>query len=101
MSNTPLVNTSGRRRLAMRSPSDARVAIFRSKRGRADGATSSAKPGSALEVLEDLDHALHAAGGSRDPDGIVAFLLTNDTHQVDDVLLGDDLDVVGVEPRRL
>src|SRR5438309_1362377 len=99
MSNTPLVKTSGRGRLPMRSPSAARVAIFRSKRGRADGTTSSATPGSALEVLEDLDDALHAAGGSRDPDGLVAFLLPDNTHEVDDVLLGDHLDVVGVEER--
>ena len=33
--------------------------------------------------------------------GLVAFLLPDNTHEVDDVLLGDHLDVVGVEERGL
>src|SRR4029079_2337933 len=47
----------------------------------------------ALDVLEDLDHALHARRRGGDLAGGVALVAVDDAHQVHDAPLGHDLDV--------
>src|SRR5439155_23909209 len=70
--------------------------VSRSWRRTQAPATRSRQPSSG-NVLEDLDHTLHAAGRAGDVGGCVALAAAHDPHQVDDAALGDDLHVVDLE----
>src|SRR5262245_56807884 len=98
MSNTPLVNTSGRASAPTQRSSSCGARILDSNAGGgwltprlADGPPALRRRRrrrrlahlvGRLAVLEHLHHLAHAAGGARDLDGIAGFLLGDDAHQV-------------------
>jgi hypothetical protein len=59
--------------------------------------SSSLIPHPSVQVLEDANDLLHAAGGARDLRGVVRLLLLHHPHEIDDAVLGDHLHVQRVE----
>src|SRR5438270_13076021 len=97
MSNTPLVNTSGRASCAMRASASAGEAILRSKVGTGRFACAIRERRDGSGVLEQAYHPDDVPGARGETRRGIGFLPGDYAHQVHHATLGHDLHRIGVE----